>query len=158
MRIRKFRVWYRAKNKMIYNCCFNKQYVFSYTNNAGEQTVYPIDDCIIMEATGIYDNTKFKNLPPDKKEEFLKSHNEEDWNGTEIYEGDVVKVRFSKDISEYSVVSYSSHNAQYWKGSNALSSYQKLTSVVGNLYEGYPDAAKRDVEYYKKYIMEIENE
>ena len=155
MRKHKYRVWLKAEKKMIYNCYFNKNFVFSYTTNADEQTVYPIKDCIIMEATGIFDNTKFKNLSPEQKNNWLKNNQEEDFKGIEIYEGDVVSLRYSKDNTEYSVVNYSTRSAQYCKGYNALSSYQKLTTIAGNLYEGYPETAKRDVEYYQK---EISNE
>ena len=152
MRKHKYRVWLKTEKKMIYNCYFNKNFVFSYTVNEGEQTVYPIKDCIIMEATNIFDATKFKDLPPLEQREWLETHTKEEWKGIEIYEGDVVSLRWSKDNTEYSVVSYSTRSAGYRKGYNDLSSYQKLTKIAGNIYEGYPEAAKSNVEYYQKVI------
>lgn len=104
------------------------------------------DILIPMQATGVFDSTKFKNLPPEQKEKWLKKRKQEDWQGFEIYEGDITALRYDKTRTEYGVVSY--YMGGYQKGGTALSSYQKLTTVVGNLYEGYPKEAQYMVDFY----------
>ena len=106
------------------------------------------DIIIPMQATGIYDATKFKNLSPEEQEKWLECHKKEDWPGIEIYEGDVTALRYYKERTEYGVVSY--YRGGYQKSGTALSSYQKLTTVVGNLYEGYPEKAQWAVDFYKE--------
>ena len=101
---------------------------------------YATDDykdlIIPMQATGIYDATKFKDLSPIEQEKWLKNHTKDQWPGYEIYEGDITALRYDKERTEYGVVYYFS--GEYLKGGTALSSYQKVTKVVGNLFDGYP--------------------
>lgn len=106
------------------------------------------DHTNLMQATGIFDATKFKELPSEIQEEWLKNHTKEEWPGFEIYEGDVTALRYDKQRTEFGVVSYSTHGAGFSKNGTALSSYQKLTKIVGNLIEGYPDEAKYSVNFY----------
>ena len=114
------------------------------------------DVIIPMQATGIFDATKFKNLSPEEQEKWLECHKKEDWLGIEIYEGDVTALRYDKERTEYGVVSY--YRGGYQKSGTALSSYQKLTTVVGNLYEGYPEKAQWAVDFYKETYGKEENE
>lgn len=104
----------------------------------------------LMQTTTIFDATKFKNLSPEQQNEWLLNHTKEEWPGFEIFEGDVVELKYAKDIMDYGVVSFS--RGGYTKGATHISSYQKNTTIVGNIYEGYPDKARHDVEYYFKYI------
>lgn len=106
------------------------------------------DFLIPMQATGIYDATKFKNLSPEQQEKWLKYNTKESWPGIEIYEGDVTAVRYNKECAEYGVVSY--YAGGYQKGGTALSSYQKNTTVVGNIFEGYPEKAQFAVDFYNE--------
>jgi len=110
----------------------------------------------LMQATGIYDATKFKNLTPEEQAEWLKYHSKESWGGFEIYEGDVTTIRYDKERTEYGVVSY--YRGGYQKGGTALSSYQKLTTVVGNIYEGYPEKAEYSVNFYKENYKDPDDE
>ena len=112
----------------------------------------------LMQATGIYDATKFKNLSPEEQNQWLKKNTKESWPGFEIYEGDVTALRYDKNRTEYEVVSYSTFGAGYSKSGTALSSYKKLTTVVGNIYEGYPEEAKYAVNFYKENLKEESNE
>lgn len=104
------------------------------------------DHTNLMQATGIFDATKFKELEPEIQEEWLKEHTKDEWPGFEIYEGDIIALRYDKERTEFGVVSY--YMGGYQKGGTALSSYQKLTKIVGNLFEGYPDEAKYSVNFY----------
>ena len=106
----------------------------------------------LMQATGIYDNTKFKDLTEQQQSDWLKEHKVEDWHGIEIYEEDVVAIKYSKDIIDYGVVDY--YDGAYSKGSCALSSYKKQTKIVGNIHEEYPAKAIYTVENYLKFKEE----
>lgn len=113
------------------------------------------DIIIPMQATGIYDATKFKNLSLEQQKKWLENNTKESWPGIEIYEGDVTALRYDKERTEYGVVSY--YMGGYQKGGTALSSYQKLTTIVGNIYEGYPEKADYSVNFYKE-NFEVLNE
>ena len=114
------------------------------------------DILVPMQATGIFDNTKFKNLSPEQQNKWLENNKKEDWPGIEIYEGDVTALRYDKERTEYGVVSY--YRAGFQKSGTALSSYQKLTTIVGNLFEGYPSEAKWAVDFHLREFKEIESE
>ena len=107
-----------------------------------------------MQSTGVYDSTKFKDLSPVLQQEWLQEHKAEDWPGIEIFEGDVTEIKYGKDHYSYGVVSYLTCAAGYDRGGTPLGSYQKKTKVVGNIFEGYPDAAKYDVDFYFRNLKE----
>ena len=47
---------------------------------------------VLMQFTGLYDNTKFKDLSEKEQKEWLESGKTADeWQGREIFEGDIVK-------------------------------------------------------------------
>lgn len=102
----------------------------------------------LMQSTGIYDATKWKELSPEKKSEWLKENKLQDWKGVEIFEGDVTEIKYSKDHYSYGVVSYFENSAGYDRGGTSLGSYQKRTKVVGNIYEGWPACANYDVDFF----------
>lgn len=108
---------------------------------------------IPMQATGIFDATKFKDLSPEQQNQWLKNNKKEEWPGIEIYEGDITALRFDKERTEYGVVEY--YMGGFGKSGTALSSYQKLTKVVGNLYEGYPQDAQYSVNQYYEDLYEV---
>lgn len=112
--------------------------------------VFTKDFTNLMQSTGVYDSTKFKELSPIKQQQWLSEHKEKDWSGIEIFEGDVTRIKYGKDHYDYGVVSYSAVAAGYYRGGTSLGSYQKKTKVIGNIFEGYPDAAKYDVDFYFK--------
>ena len=102
----------------------------------------------LMQSTGIYDSTKFKELSAEKQEKWMQDHKAEDWHGIEIFTGDVTQIKYGKDLYEYGVVHYSTYGAGYSRGATSVGSYQKQTKVVGNLYEGWPEKANYDVDFY----------
>ena len=102
----------------------------------------------LMQSTGIYDATKFKDLSPILQQKWLENNKAEDWHGIEIFEGDVTRIKYSKNIFEYGVVHYSKDGADYSKNATAVGSYKKQTVIVGNVYEGWPKEADYDVDFY----------
>lgn len=101
-----------------------------------------------MEWTGLYDSTKFKELPESIKEKWLKTNKAENWPGIKIYVDDVTQIKYGKDHYEYGVVHYSECAAGYYRGGTSLGSYKKQTKVVGNIYEGYPKEAEYSVKFH----------
>lgn len=110
----------------------------------------------LMQSTGVYDSTKFKELSAMQKEKWLKNNKSEDWHGIEIFTGDVTSIKYGKDNYEYGVVHYSGYSAGFYRGSTSVGSYKKQTKIVGNIYEGWPDAANYDVKFYFENILREE--
>lgn len=55
---------------------------------------YQFEDIILMQFTGLHDNTKFKDLSEKEQVEWLESGKTADeWQGREVFEGDIVKPR-----------------------------------------------------------------
>lgn len=110
--------------------------------------VIPVEE--IYQATGVFDATKFKELSEEEQKLWLENNSAEDWKGREIYEGDIVQIKRSKDHVEYGIVAYRSGygGGYYTKGYNQLSSYQKITKVVGQIYGSYPKEAEKEVKWY----------
>lgn len=106
----------------------------------------------LMQSVEIYDNTKYKELSLTEKDKYTK----DDWNGREIFEGDVCAVKFAKDIIEYGVVAYDNgeRGGSYSKGGIAAGSYAKNTKIVGNIFEGYP----KEADYAVKLFLEHHGE
>lgn len=91
----------------------------------------------IGQFTGLYDSTKFEDLPEHKQQEWLKNHSKEEWKGVEVYEGDIVKFK-------------SFHNDSYWtrpvtySGAAFYADYRledllpfefRQTKVIGNIHQ-----------------------
>lgn len=54
---------------------------------------YQFEDIILMQSTGLHDNTKFEDLSEEEQEEWLESGKTPDeWQGREIFEGDIVNI------------------------------------------------------------------
>ena len=70
----------------------------------------------LMQSTGVYDSTKFKELSSIHQEEWLKKNKAENWHGIEIFTGDVTQIKYGKDHYEYGVVYYSENSAGFHRG------------------------------------------
>lgn len=58
-----------------------------------------------------------------------------DKNGEKIWEGDFVSYKINTIKLENRLVNWDGANAQWAKGSQALSTYQKVTTIVGNIHQ-----------------------
>ena len=104
---------------------------------------YQFEDIILMQSTGLHDNTNFKDLSEKEQEEWLKSGKSADeWQGREIFEGDIVKIIYDSEPFT-GVVVYDLGEADF-KATNNREDYgnnfQYLTvgesiEVIGNVHQ-----------------------
>lgn len=78
--------------------------------------LYHFEDIILMQSTGLHDNTKFKDLSNEEQEEWLESgKTADDWKGREIFEGDIVEY-LDGEFSYKGVVTQDSVTCWWIKG------------------------------------------
>ena len=104
---------------------------------------YQFEDIILMQSTGLHDNTKFKDLSNEEQEEWLESGKTADeWQGKEVFQGDIVEIIYDGE-SFIGVVVYDLGETDF-KATNGNEDYsnnfQYLTvgesiEVIGNIYE-----------------------
>ena len=97
----------------------------------------------LMQSTGLHDNTKFEDLSEEEQKEWLESGKTADeWQGREIFEGDIVKIIYDSEPFT-GVVVYDLGEADF-KATNGHEDYgnnfQYLTvgesiEVIGNVWE-----------------------
>ena len=105
--------------------------------------LYHFEDIILMQSTGIYDNTKFKDLSNEEQEEWLESGKTADeWQGREIFEGNIVEIIYDNEPF-IGIVVYDLGETDF-KATNGNEDYsnnfQYLTvgesiEVIGNIYQ-----------------------
>ena len=86
----KFRAFLKDTNQIVdVENIFFKLCIVKLTNNE----FYEFEDIILMQSTGLYDNTKFEDLSEEEQEEWLESGKTADeWQGREVFEGDIVEI------------------------------------------------------------------
>ena len=104
---------------------------------------YQFEDIILMQSTGLHDNTKFKDLSNEEQEEWLESGKTADeWQGKEVFQGDIVEIIYDGE-SFIGVVVYDLGETDF-KATNGNEDYsnnfQYLTvgesiEVIGNIYQ-----------------------
>ena len=100
-----------------------------------------LNGVVFYQYTGLKDKTKWEQLSESEKQEWLKAdkvNTPDNWNGKEIYEGDIVKP-FSDDINIAQIIYIAPSFVIATKkkdGSYLLWSYFKdEIEVIGNIYE-----------------------
>ncbi len=89
-----------------------ESYFFNALDELGWSYECVVSAKTVCQYTGLNDSTKWEELSEGEKEKFLSERNhkedrlstKEDWNGREIFEGDIVKT------SQYGIDDGSSHN------------------------------------------------
>ena len=93
--IPKFRAFLKDTNQIVdVENIFFKLCIVKLTNNE----FYEFEDIILMQSTGLYDNTKFEDLSEEEQEEWLESGKTADeWQGREVFEGDIVEIIYDSE-------------------------------------------------------------
>ena len=135
MREIKFRAWDKKNKKMYDSYIVDDDGEFcvdaDYTN---ECETKPNMDLIQMQFTGLKDNTKWEQLKlKDQNEWCASGKTKEQWNGKEIYEGDIANVYFqmnpSDKIEEYLEIIEDIRRIPRIGGSS------RECEIIGNIYE-----------------------
>ena len=86
--MQKFRAFLKDTNQIVdVAMIFFEIGIVKLTNNE----FYQFEDIILMQSTGLHDNTNFKDLSEKEQEEWLESGKSADeWHGREIFEGDLI--------------------------------------------------------------------
>jgi len=97
---------------------------------------YKVKEWKVMQYTGLKDNTKWEQLTSKEQEDWLqKGKTREEWNGKEIYEGDVVRGGIHTELD---------YEIKWSDGGFIMGEEDALTEdnikrwnlkVIGNLYE-----------------------
>ena len=138
--IPKFKAFLKDTNQVLdVEIIFFELCIVKLTNNE----FYQFEDIILIQSTGLHDSTKFEDLSEDEQKEWLESGKSADeWQGREIFEGDIVKIIY--DVEPFTgVVVYDLGEADF-KATNNRDDYgnnfQYLTvgesiEVIGNVHQ-----------------------
>ena len=139
----KFRAFLKDTNQIVdVAMIFFEIGIVKLTNNE----FYQFEDIILMQSTGLHDNTNFKNLSEKEQEEWLGSGKTADeWQGREIFEGDIVKIIYDGEpfigvvVYDLGETDFKATNNHEDYGNN----FQYLTvgesiEVIGNVHQ-HPD-------------------
>ena len=95
--IPKFRVWDKKRSEMINLIAINFHKYIAMDDLICSCNDGPItrnfQDVVLMQSTGLHDDTKFEDLSEEEQEEWLESGKTADeWQGREVFEGDIVNI------------------------------------------------------------------
>ena len=137
--IPKFRAFLKDTNQIVDVSMIFFDGVIKTENN----DFYQFEDIILMQSTGLHDNTDFKDLSEKEQVEWVKSGKSADeWQGREVFEGDIVKIIYDSEPFT-GVVVYDLGEADF-KATNNREDYgnnfQYLTvgesiKVIGDIYQ-----------------------
>lgn len=144
----KFKAWDKVAKKMYevralyFPQCRDNQVRIVDIGRKSEFTV-SIDDVDLMQYTGLTDNTKWEQLTNKEQTVWLKEHTHEEWNGKEIYEGDIITGQPISNIDDIPHIGTVAHFECIYivkgtKGKSALLQqmwrYNNI-EVIGNTHE-----------------------
>lgn len=142
--IPKFRVWDKKRSEMINLIAINFHKYIPMDDLTCSCSDGPItrnfQDVVLMQSTGLHDNTKFEDLSNEEQEEWLESGKSADeWKGREIFQGDIVKVigDYDNDIcvvrfeSGAFVLDYKNLDTEF----DLIYSVSLPIKVIGNVWE-----------------------
>lgn len=138
--IPKFKAFLKDTNQVLdVEIIFFELCIVKLTNNE----FYQFEDIILMQSTGLHDSTKFEDLSEEEQEEWLKpGKTADEWQGVEIFEGDIVKIIYDEEpfigavVYDLGETDFKATNNHEDYGNN----FQYLTvgesiEVIGDIYQ-----------------------
>lgn len=134
MREIKFRAW-DIERKLMINSCYN------FISFSGQPLISSVDSnrYIVMQFTGLHDNTKWQELTEDERAGRIRLGNMPfQWKGKEIYEDDIVEFRRKIDPVVTGKIIY--ENAAFWidiKGHDLLllGENNQWCKLIGDIHQ-----------------------
>ena len=130
----KFRAWDIRKKQMVYDALLvsEKGQLVTVNESYFNSDFSFFDGCKWMQYLGMKDSTKWEDLTEQERSDWLKSGKTmEEWDGREIYDGDIYELEFSEDNATFGPV-----NVEYMKFLRNISNAElRRLTVIGNIYE-----------------------
>ncbi len=140
MRELKFRAWDVTHKCMCSPGAITTEEGAFLEHVAGLEFDEPRGEVILMQYTGLHDDTKWEELTKEEWLEWLKHNTKGEWKGRRIYEGDIVKI-VDEDEDERSrgAVEWLNDHGFYnvTKEEDCLFDLSKEYTIliIGNIYE-----------------------
>ena len=151
MREIKFRAWHKYYKQMVtvdwiqlnftrdmkkYKIAFSQRYDKQLNKDVSDYARQ--DEIELMQFTGLYDNTKWKQLTEQERQKWLDTgKTESEWIGKEIYEEDILGWDFfcyNDHVFKRSIVKWDSDNSCFDFGDYNRPSFCER-KIIGNIYE-----------------------
>ena len=148
----KFRAWHKYYKQMVtvdwiqlnftrdmkkYKIAFSQRYDKQLNKDVSDYARQ--DEIELMQFTGLYDNTKWKQLTEQERQKWLDTgKTESEWIGKEIYEGDILNCSvLGLRIIKYNTkqAAFKHYSLKYNVSSGILKSEIKHDEIIGNIYE-----------------------
>ncbi len=143
----KFRAWDKKEKKMYPSVSFLDIWNFQPKGLLATEE-YMKENVIVMQYTGLKDKTKWMDLTDEEQLDWVRNKSSngtsDDWNGKEIYEGDIVKCQELENMDE--IVNFQGEVS--WQGSGFVVKAEERhfyeldfalqaikSEIIGNIYE-----------------------
>lgn len=132
MREIKFRAWNKNHSKMYSVYCIDWKHGLVFCKSIeGTTHTFGLNDVVLLQFTGLHDNTKWKELSEEERSEWTRSgHMPSEWKGREIYEGDID----GSDEPMYVTFEDGSFGLNDFKYFDPFINWNQL-EIIGNVYE-----------------------
>ena len=131
----KFKAFLKDTNQVLdAEIIFFELGIVKLTNNK----FYEFDDIILMQSTGLHDDTKFEDLSEEEQEEWLESgKTAEEWQGREVFEGDILT---SQDGADGLISRFIVKRDEFYTGFTPMNREgygfnRTMCEVIGNVHQ-----------------------
>lgn len=129
----KFRVW-DTRNQNWYHKLI--EWAFDRPKGSVGQLPEMPKDTILTQYTGLKDGTKWEQLSKEEQDSWIDSEKtKEEWNGKDIYEGDILYFEESDDCSEVEWQQILDHETEMGYGEGWDLTGTETAKIIGNIYE-----------------------
>ena len=124
--IKKYKAFLKDEKRTVdVDVIFFETEVVKVTDN---NDFYQFEDIILMQSTGLHDDTNFKDLSEKEQEEWLESGKTADeWHGREIFEGDLIHYTY-RGFDWYAPVVYREGRFEVYHGTLSTIPASKIPS------------------------------